>query len=46
MRQLGLGRAPAEVKPERQQMVLVSRAEVEAAMAKAGKCGPDGLGED
>ena len=46
MRQLGLDRLPAEVKPERQQIVLVNRNEVEAAMAETGVCGPEGMSED
>ena len=46
MRQFGLDRRPNEVKPERQQIVLINRDEVEAAMAETGVCGPDGLGEE
>lgn len=46
MRQFGLDRRPTEVKPERQQIILVNREEVETAMAETGVCGPDGLGEE
>jgi hypothetical protein len=46
MRQFGLDRPPTEVKPERQQIVLVNRAEVEAVMAETGVCGPEGLGDE
>jgi hypothetical protein len=46
MRQLGLDRKADEVKPERQQIVLVNRDEVEAAMAEAGVCGPEGMKDE
>jgi hypothetical protein len=46
MRQFGIDRHPTEVKPERQQIVLVNRDEVEAAMTETGVCGPEGLGEE
>ena len=46
MRQFGLDRAPDEVKPERQQIVLLNREEVEAVMAETGVCGPDGIGQE
>jgi hypothetical protein len=41
MRQLGLDRKLSEVKPERQQIVLVNRDEVDAARRDAGACGPE-----
>lgn len=46
MRQLGLDRKPDEVKPERQQIALTNRDEVEAAMVEAGVCGPEGMNEE
>ncbi len=41
-RHLGLDLDPSQVAPERQQIVLVNRDEVEAARKEAGACEPAG----
>lgn len=46
MRQFGLDRPPAEVKPERQQIVLLNLDQVTVVMAETGVCGLEGLGEE
>lgn len=46
MMQLGLDRPLAQVKPERQQIVLANRPEVESIMSETGVCGPEGLGDE